>query len=116
MDATAHLIGLGHQRIGFIAGTPEASAAHQRMAGYRAALQAAGIEWTRNSSATGATSPDHPADVRSRAMSGGTRLTDAFVAAAQARLLARIDGTAPDHELIWCDYFLLEALARRQGR
>jgi len=44
MDATAHLIGLGHQRIGFIAGTPEASAAHQRMAGYRAALQAAGIE------------------------------------------------------------------------
>lgn len=49
-------------------------------------------------------------------MSGGTRLTDAFVAAAQARLLARIDGTAPDHELIWCDYFLLEALARQQGR
>jgi len=44
MDATAHLIGLGHRRIGFIAGTPEASTAHQRLAGYRAALQAAGIE------------------------------------------------------------------------
>jgi LacI family transcriptional regulator len=44
MDATAHLIGLGHRRIGFIAGTPEASTAHQRLAGYRAALQASGIE------------------------------------------------------------------------
>lgn len=48
-------------------------------------------------------------------MSGGALLTDALVADAQARLLARIDGTAPDHELIWCDYVLLEALARRQG-
>ena len=44
MDATAHLIGLGHRWIGFIAGTPEASTAHQRLAGYRAALQASGIE------------------------------------------------------------------------
>jgi LacI family transcriptional regulator len=43
-DVTAHLIGLGHRRIGFIAGTPEASTAVERLAGYRAALQEAGIE------------------------------------------------------------------------
>jgi unsaturated chondroitin disaccharide hydrolase len=34
--------------------------------------------------------------VRSRALSGGALLTDALVADAQARLLARIDGTAPE--------------------
>jgi hypothetical protein len=25
-------------------------------------------------------------------------------------------GEAPDHELVWGDYFLLEALLRRRGR
>lgn len=44
MDVTAHLIGLGHRRIAFIAGTPQASTAHERLAGYRAALAAAGLE------------------------------------------------------------------------
>lgn len=43
-DVTAHLLGLGHRRIGFIAGTPEASTAFERLAGYRTALEAAGIE------------------------------------------------------------------------
>jgi LacI family transcriptional regulator len=42
-DVTAHLIGLGHRRIAFIAGTPAASTAQERLAGYRAALDAAGI-------------------------------------------------------------------------
>lgn len=44
MDITSHLIGLGHRRIGFIAGTPEASTAHERLVGYRTALEAAGID------------------------------------------------------------------------
>jgi LacI family transcriptional regulator, galactose operon repressor len=44
-DITAHLIALGHRRIGFIAGTPEASTAVERLAGYRAALEEAGIEY-----------------------------------------------------------------------
>lgn len=43
-DATAHLIGLGHRRIGFIAGSHFSFAA-QRAAGYRAALQAGGIAY-----------------------------------------------------------------------
>lgn len=38
--ATSYLIGLGHQRIGFIAGNPDLSSAIQRLAGYRAALEA----------------------------------------------------------------------------
>lgn len=43
LEVTAHLLGLGHRRIGFIAGTPAASTAYERLAGYRAALGAAGI-------------------------------------------------------------------------
>jgi LacI family transcriptional regulator len=44
-DVSAHLIGLGHRRLGFISGTPEASTAVERLAGYRVALEEAGIEW-----------------------------------------------------------------------
>ncbi len=43
-DITAHLIGLGHRRIGFITGSLQTSTAAERFAGYRAALEAAGIE------------------------------------------------------------------------
>lgn len=42
-EITAHLVELGHRRIAFIAGTPAASTAHERLQGYRAALEAAGI-------------------------------------------------------------------------
>ena len=47
-DAIEHLLGLGHSRIGFIAGTPGTSPARERMAGYRDALLAAGIEYDRS--------------------------------------------------------------------
>lgn len=43
-DATEHLIGLGHRRIGFIAGSHFSFAA-QRASGYRAALESAGIAY-----------------------------------------------------------------------
>ncbi len=42
-DATEHLIALGHRRIGFLAGRPDLESARRREAGYRAALEAAGI-------------------------------------------------------------------------
>lgn len=42
-DMTAHLLSLGHRRIGFIVGDPGYAASAQRLAGYRAALAAAGI-------------------------------------------------------------------------
>ncbi|HEV7759971.1 MAG TPA: LacI family DNA-binding transcriptional regulator [Acidimicrobiales bacterium] len=41
--ATEHLIGLGHRRIGFLAGRPDLESARQREQGYRDALTAAGI-------------------------------------------------------------------------
>ena len=40
---TEHLIQLGHRHIGFVMGHPMHYAAHDRLAGYRAALQAHGI-------------------------------------------------------------------------
>jgi LacI family transcriptional regulator len=43
ITATEHLIGLGHRRIGFLAGRPDLESARQREQGYRDALAAAGI-------------------------------------------------------------------------
>ena len=40
---TEHLIELGHRRIGFLAGRPDLESARRREAGYRAALDDAGI-------------------------------------------------------------------------
>ena len=42
-DATEHLIGLGHRRIGFIAGPIDQVCHRDRLDGYRAALQRAGL-------------------------------------------------------------------------
>ena len=41
--ATEHLIGLGHRRIAFLGGRSELDSAHLREAGYRAAMEEAGI-------------------------------------------------------------------------
>jgi LacI family transcriptional regulator len=43
ITATAHLIELGHRRIGFLAGRPDLESARKREQGYRDALAAAGI-------------------------------------------------------------------------
>ncbi|WP_280436224.1 LacI family DNA-binding transcriptional regulator [Nocardia carnea] len=43
-DATAHLLALGHRRIGYIGGTAEATSGRERYEGYCSALAAAGIE------------------------------------------------------------------------
>ncbi|OLF17066.1 LacI family DNA-binding transcriptional regulator [Actinophytocola xanthii] len=44
MAATEHLTSLGHRRIGFIAGPPALLCSRARLDGYRAALDAAGID------------------------------------------------------------------------
>jgi LacI family transcriptional regulator len=44
MQATEHLIALGHRRIGFIAGPPRLLCSRARLDGYRAALEAAGLD------------------------------------------------------------------------
>ncbi|MFE4869236.1 LacI family DNA-binding transcriptional regulator [Streptomyces sp. NPDC056682] len=43
MAATAHLLSLGHRRIGFIEGPPRLLCSRARLDGYRAALDAAGV-------------------------------------------------------------------------
>ncbi|MFC0672618.1 LacI family DNA-binding transcriptional regulator [Brachybacterium hainanense] len=42
--ATAHLVGLGHRRIGVVAGPEHSVPARQRLQGYRSALEDAGID------------------------------------------------------------------------
>lgn len=43
LRATEHLIGLGHRRIGFIAGPPQLLCSRARLDGYRTAMEAAGL-------------------------------------------------------------------------
>lgn len=43
LRASQYLLGLGHRRIGFIAGPPQLMCSRARMDGYRAALDAAGL-------------------------------------------------------------------------
>ncbi|MCJ8011981.1 LacI family transcriptional regulator [Paenibacillus sp. KQZ6P-2] len=43
-DATKHLISLGHQRIGFVSGPPNHIVSRDRLKGYAAALEEAGLE------------------------------------------------------------------------
>lgn len=43
-DMTKHIIGLGHERIGFIIGNPEQVASGRRLTGYRQAMLDAGLE------------------------------------------------------------------------
>jgi DNA-binding LacI/PurR family transcriptional regulator len=43
-DATAHLMSLGHRRIGIISGPPDLYYSQQRLGGYRAALAEGGIQ------------------------------------------------------------------------
>jgi LacI family transcriptional regulator len=45
VEVTQHLIALGHRRIGFLAGRPDLESARRREAGYRAALETAGIRF-----------------------------------------------------------------------
>ncbi|MXO85850.1 LacI family DNA-binding transcriptional regulator [Altererythrobacter aurantiacus] len=42
-DMTSHIIGLGHERIGFIIGNPEQAASEYRLRGYREAMEKAGL-------------------------------------------------------------------------
>ena len=42
--AVAHLIGLGHRRVGVVSDSPDITSSAERIDGYRKALRAAGIE------------------------------------------------------------------------
>ena len=47
VNATEHLTGLGHRRIGFVAGTPTLWCTRARLDGYRAGLESAGLPFDR---------------------------------------------------------------------
>lgn len=53
-DITTHLVNLGHRRIGFIKGHPNHLASDERLAGYRRALERAGIAFEPELVADGA--------------------------------------------------------------
>lgn len=44
VQATRHLLGLGHRRIAFAGGPPNSSASRERLQAYRSTLEAAGVE------------------------------------------------------------------------
>lgn len=44
-DATTYLVGLGHRRIGYLSGPPDTSTGRDRLAGYRKALETAGVDF-----------------------------------------------------------------------
>ena len=48
VSATEHLAGLGHRRIGFVAGTPTLWCSRARLDGYRAGLDSAGLPFDRS--------------------------------------------------------------------
>jgi len=52
-DMTRYLIGLGHRRVGFIRAAETHIISHTRQAGYRAALEEAGLGWSRDLAAYG---------------------------------------------------------------
>lgn len=52
-DMTRFLIGLGHRRVGFIRAAETHIISHTRQAGYRAALEEAGLSWNRDLAAYG---------------------------------------------------------------
>jgi LacI family transcriptional regulator len=56
--ATEYLIGLGHRRIGFLAGRPDLESARLREQGYRQALEQAGIDFDPDLVRIGGYNPD----------------------------------------------------------
>src|SRR3546814_872633 len=52
-EMTGHLVGLGHERVGFIVGHPDLSASGERLEGYREALAEAGIPFDESLVAQG---------------------------------------------------------------
>ncbi len=78
--ATRHLVELGHRRIAFIAGDPSHEDALEREAGYRAALQAAGIAFDPALVMAGDFSEDSGLQAATRLVDGGAGFTAIFAA------------------------------------
>ncbi len=78
-QAVAHLIGLGHRRIGMIAGRPAISTTIGRLAGYRAALESAGIPFDPNLVASGSSRTDEAREAVKQLLALASRPTGLLV-------------------------------------
>lgn len=78
--ATEYLLGLGHERIGFLAGRPDLESARLRERGYRRALRAAGIRIDRALIAVGGYQPDTAEEAARALLSTDDRPTAIFAA------------------------------------
>ena len=84
--ATEHLISLGHRRIAFIAGNSEHPDAHERLRGYRAGLEAAGIRFNPDLLAAGLFHEESGMLATERLLEARQRFTALFAANDQMAL------------------------------
>lgn len=80
LQATRHLIELGHRRIGFVAGRPDLRSSILREAGYRQALREAGISFTPELVRVGRYEPDESRERTSSLLSSVDPPTAIFAA------------------------------------
>ena len=88
--ATEHLIQLGHRRIAFIAGDPHHPDASERLRGYRAALEGAGIAFESNLVVPGAYNEVSGLLAVNRLLEGQQQFTAIFAANDQMALGATL--------------------------
>ncbi|GGH91750.1 LacI family DNA-binding transcriptional regulator [Arthrobacter liuii] len=79
-DATRFLIGLGHRRIGFVAGRPDLRSAIAREAGYRRALSEAGLPFDQALVEVGNYDPEWARKAAHRLLARADRPTAVFAA------------------------------------
>ncbi len=107
-DMTAHLVALGHRRIGFVTGDLNISASMQRLEGYRAALDAAGIAFDDAIVAAGEFSYRSGLDAAERLLASPDRPTAIFASnddmAAAALAVAHRHGIDIPRELTVCGF------------
>ena len=101
VEATEHLIELGHRRIGFLAGRPDLESARLRERGYRDALEAAGIPFDPDLVRVGGYRADTATDAARELLQRDERPTAIFAAndtsAIETMIVARALGlVVPD--------------------
>ncbi|MGX5680915.1 LacI family DNA-binding transcriptional regulator [Schumannella luteola] len=80
LEAVAHLIGLGHRRIGYVAGRPDLRSSRLREAGYRQALSDAGIPFDPSLVRVGLYEHDISRETATEMLSRADRPTAVFAA------------------------------------
>ncbi|MFI8996647.1 LacI family DNA-binding transcriptional regulator [Streptomyces sp. NPDC053542] len=77
-DAVAHLIAHGHRRIGFIGDQPRIHTAVERLRGYRAAMEEAGLPVDESWVALGSTAPERVRSAAGAMLAGPAPVTALF--------------------------------------